>query len=858
MVTTALGRSDARGVVLAGPAGAGKTRLAQECLARAEASGLPTAQVAASRAAAKLPFGAVAPLLPAAGWRAAGAGPPERADLLRQFAAALGERSGAQRLVLLVDDAHLLDDASATLIYQLATAGTALLIATVRTEERAPDAVLALWKDGLLDRLELGGLDGLAIGDLLAAALGGPVDAGTVAALAARCRGNALYLRELVLGAVAAGTLAADGGLWRLTGPLAPPGRLVELIEARLADLDGEQRALLEAVAVGEPLSVAELTAAGELADAEALECAGLLASGLDGRRLEFSLAHPLHGDVLRGRISALRHRTLSATLAGALAATGARRAGDELRLAVWQLDSGGSSPDLLLRAALAARARFSFPLAERLARAAHSDGAGFGAAVLAAELAGITGRGEDAETELAALAERAGDTDERGRVAVARLENLRLMGRAEAAIAVADAGLAALPAGAWRDGLAARRAAAVLDRHGPTAALAAVAEAGAPGGPTGWARLVQVLALIRTGAFGAAADAAERGLADVAADPLLATPPAVLEVARADALAHAGGLAAAQAISAAAHEAAVAAGWVDAQAFTARQLAQTHLTTGRVSTAARYAREGAALLRKLSRRPLLRDCLQRLASAEALRGNSGAAADALAEIDALELAPSASTGADLLGSRAWTAVAAGDVPTARTLLEQAAAFAGGNDDRLGEANALHDLARLGFTAAVAKRLREVASDLDGGLAAARVTHVGGLAGGDPAALAKASEAFESHGALLLAAEAAADASVAHQRRGDGRAAAAASRRAAGLAAACEGAATPALRSVEARGLLTPGERLVADLAAAGRPNRDIAASLFLSLRTVENRLHRIYAKLGISGRAELAAALAE
>ena len=83
-----------------------------------------------------------------------------------------------------------------------------------------------------------------------------------------------------------------------------------------------------------------------------------------------------------------------------------------------------------------------------------------------------------------------------------------------------------------------------------------------------------------------------------------------------------------------------------------------------------------------------------------------------------------------------------------------------------------------------------------------------------------------------------------------------AERRSAGLAERCQGATTPALQAIEVRGLLTPAERQVALLAAAGRANRDIAAALFLSPRTVENRHHRIYEKLGISGRAELTAAL--
>jgi DNA-binding CsgD family transcriptional regulator len=67
---------------------------------------------------------------------------------------------------------------------------------------------------------------------------------------------------------------------------------------------------------------------------------------------------------------------------------------------------------------------------------------------------------------------------------------------------------------------------------------------------------------------------------------------------------------------------------------------------------------------------------------------------------------------------------------------------------------------------------------------------------------------------------------------------------------------TPALQAIEARARLTPAERETALLAAAGQTNRAIAEQLYLSSRTVENRLHRVYEKLGISGRADLAEAL--
>ena len=51
---------------------------------------------------------------------------------------------------------------------------------------------------------------------------------------------------------------------------------------------------------------------------------------------------------------------------------------------------------------------------------------------------------------------------------------------------------------------------------------------------------------------------------------------------------------------------------------------------------------------------------------------------------------------------------------------------------------------------------------------------------------------------------------------------------------------------------LTPRERAVARLAAAGKSNRQIATELMLSVKTVENHLTHVFAKRGVRSRAEL------
>jgi DNA-binding NarL/FixJ family response regulator len=127
---------------------------------------------------------------------------------------------------------------------------------------------------------------------------------------------------------------------------------------------------------------------------------------------------------------------------------------------------------------------------------------------------------------------------------------------------------------------------------------------------------------------------------------------------------------------------------------------------------------------------------------------------------------------------------------------------------------------------------------------------------GDAAVLEDVATRFADMGFLLKAAEAAMGASEAAARAGDQRLAARLAQRATELADACQTPATPMLTSPGGPVPLTNREREVATLAAAGLTSRAIAERLFLSARTVDNHLARIYAKLGVSNRAELPAAL--
>ena len=132
--------ADGGSVVIAGDAGVGKTRLARELIASAEAEGRRTDWAVATHAARSIPFGALAHLVPA---ETVGGG---RDATLRAVIEGL-DRHGDRRLILGVDDAHLLDSASAVLIHHLVVRGRASVVVTLRSGERIPDPILALWKD---------------------------------------------------------------------------------------------------------------------------------------------------------------------------------------------------------------------------------------------------------------------------------------------------------------------------------------------------------------------------------------------------------------------------------------------------------------------------------------------------------------------------------------------------------------------------------------------------------------------------------------------------------------------------------------------------------------------------------------
>ncbi len=202
--------------------------------------------------------------------------------------------------------------------------------------------------------------------------------------------------------------------------------------------------------------------------------------------------------------------------------------------------------------------------------------------------------------------------------------------------------------------------------------------------------------------------------------------------------------------------------------------------------------------------------------------------------------------------AEAWLAAAEGHLSGAITAAVHAADLAATSGQNAIELMALHAAARFGDQTCL-QRLHDVANVIGGPLATADSTYAAGLLNQDGAELFLAAQEFERIGACLSAADAAAQAAALFEKAGKRRDAINAAATADRLATACGGLKTPALQITSQPLPLSPREREIAHLVARGLSNRDIAERLVVSIRTVEGHLYRIFLKLDVTDRDDLA-----
>jgi DNA-binding NarL/FixJ family response regulator len=868
---SAIGEPERRGAIVAGVPGVGKSHLVD--LAAERLAGAGWVPLRAQGDPARItPFGSMAALLPQL------AGDPDRwALVLRRGIDHLVDQAAPARPLLVTDDLQAFDAASATLVLQAVLDGRLRVLGTLRRGGHAPDAVTSLWKDDLVDRVELEPLGRDESDELVERLVGGPVDAETRSRLWGWAEGSPLLLTELVTYARDRGGWRHTAGLWHLHPraalPLVGSPTVAGLLDERMADVPEGVADLVDALAVAGHLPLAVLQ---RLVGPRALAVAerARLTRTRDDPDL-VTLDHPLYGEVRRTSLGADRRADLRDRLLDVFEQLDTIGPADVPLLARWYVESGRIGPrtaEMLTSAAELAWAGDDPRAAIRLARLAwdlRPDDRN--ARVLIGGLARL-GEADELRRVVDEVTRSAGSEETRADAVLNHaLFLFQFANQPDAAERLLEEAAGQMAEPRHRDTLLVETASYRLqrgdldgaeDRVRPLAESDDLATAAAALGILSPVRLFK-------GQVGEASALAERGLG-LATQHWAGSPGSHLAVGehvirQVGAWAEGGKLREAEVV---AHGAISSLDRdVDpfSRAFVSFEAGRVARLRGQVETAARWFREATASFERIRRRGFVALAAAGLADARAKVGDVAGARDAAEHCRSQQDHPIAVAAAERDRSLAWVDVASGDLETAATAFADAARRSLDAGELLHAAHAFHDLVRIGYAGMAADGLAFLCDHTDGVLAPVFAAHARAAADDSPEAVEVVEAVATRFGELgcdLHAAEAWSQAAeLATTVLHDERRAVAARRKAAQAAAGCEGARTPLLGGPAAQPAgvdLSRREQEIAQLTVAGLRRREIAEKLVVSPRTVDSHLQRIYRKLGVRDRQGLAAALEE
>ena len=858
-------------VLLLGDHGIGKSQL-MEAVAEELRGQVTPVRLHGSPALSHVPYGVLAPFIVGL--------PVEDATsqlaVLRTFWSYLeGQRRTTQKpLLLIVDDAHDLDEATAGVLVELAAAGWAKLLVGAAARPGVPEPLLQLWFEGIAERHDLRPLTREQTTEILADRLGPQVLPNVAEVLWEASGGNPLLLGCLVDDAISDGTLLQRNGVWLLARPLNSHGeRLTDVVRRQLLRRPAEERKALNLVALAEPVSKALIEAMVDEATVAGLVEQELLRVS-EGAEPELRLWHTVYGDTLRNLVSPARSLQLRQSLLRLMDREPASAEG-LLRQVSWSMECGLEVEDRqLLRAAILAGRLFQDDLARKAASRVKDPELQLAARAVIARTYYNTSNHAAARDILEADFARGRTLDSllAGSLLWAAVLSALghtpadIMQRAGALLRAGERLAADNPADA--EGILAATRERVRTIRAMVLALAGDAEAaGAAGGDAAAQDGGQPPASNLERAFGLALEAEQLLLAGKP-DSAYAVAAAALQAAGTehDELYFLSDFLVVRAVTAAIHGGDWGAADSLLEGFVAGFGPSLITFGGGVHTAA-----GIVLLyqgRAAEAKRTLRAALEalRLADPQQLFSLTAAMAFAAAA-DAGFTEKAAGFLADYESARP---------PVSRYLRSLAAMAVVYGKARLGGyRRAAEELQRLGnpvgdgstaglefdalaFRLALgdpdaAVRLRELKPELEGRRARAVCGYAAAIGSGLPGGLLDAAKTCEEAELWGFAALAYGDAATAYHAAGDSlreRMAAAQRQRCRDRADSASGE-EPAGQD-DTLGLLTRRERDIVALAVRGLSDRQIAADLQVSVRTVEGHLYRSYAKLNVKGREEL------
>ncbi|MHA7209812.1 LuxR C-terminal-related transcriptional regulator [Arthrobacter sp. MDT1-65] len=336
------------GAVLVGDAGVGKTAVMQQALA-SRAADLLVVRIRGSKGSYHQAFRPVNFLLSELETDIL----DHPVTVMRAVSELLNFQARGRRVVLAVDNIEYLDPSSASLITQLVLNGTASVLLTSQDFTAADPMFASLWRDGSLKRFDLSPFTPAEARAFLEAELEGRVSVECVHLLLRMSGGNARFLQASVRALRGRRVVEQDGTWVLLPGGTPVPTEVTEAATAVLDGLPAGQRDVAHLLALAGRLPIPDLHRLAGSADVDALQSAGLVVVR-HGKQEYVELTNPVLGAGTVESLSAPRSQELYARLADHPELIDAL---DPERHARWLLRCHRSVPaDLGLAAAQSAR----------------------------------------------------------------------------------------------------------------------------------------------------------------------------------------------------------------------------------------------------------------------------------------------------------------------------------------------------------------------------------------------------------------------------------------------------------------------------------------------------------------------
>lgn len=321
---------------MAGP-GIGKTSLVDALAERLQGE-LNIVHIHGSSALAAVPFGVLAPYTAELTAEESISPVAVLRSMWTYFEKLKAGRSAP--VLVMVDDAHHLDESSAGVLADVISAGWAAVVAAARTRPGLPPPLDQLWYDGLADRIDLRPLNREQTEEVLAHVLDGTVPAATVDALWSSSGGNPRILDALLYDAAETGVLAKRNGIWVLLGSLPSDGpQLTAVVTKDHFRRAAPEQEAIKLVALAGPVSrkviedICGATVVRSLLDQQVLV-------EIPGVPAELSLWNTLYAEAVRNTLSVSRSLQLLEVV-GAHRDTGTLRGEGMLRAVQWACECG-------------------------------------------------------------------------------------------------------------------------------------------------------------------------------------------------------------------------------------------------------------------------------------------------------------------------------------------------------------------------------------------------------------------------------------------------------------------------------------------------------------------------------------